>query len=744
MAHGNAAEWKSCRLGALMLTTALMAMAAQQAHAQQGAAEAPITVVLDTITLKAGGNARDGEQIIPGTAASATKTATPIAETPQAISVVPRAQFEAQSADLVTEALRYTPGVLPEANGYDIRYDWYWVRGQVPSGTWLDGLVLPGDQSSYANPAIDPFTLERVEMIKGPASVLYGQVIPGGLVNLVSKRPEAEAKRTVTLKTSTLGGMQTGVDLTGPVAGRSDLSYRLTGLYHNMGSQVDRERSRHLTFAPSLTWTPSDATTITAYAYYRRDRDDFSPRFYPAQGTLLDNPAGKIPRDLFMGDPAADDFRRDFSAFGYEAEHRLSAAWTVRQKLRYARSKQDMFLVLVNPVVTWPGGSPFSPGTPGAVMNRLTGASADEVKNLAIDTQAEGNFALGAAQHTVLVGVDYNRAEVSANFGNSAMGIVPGLDFTDPKYGLTGVVRPAYTASSLQKRSQLGIYAQDQIRMGAWTATLGLRHDRSEIETINRMKGNATVETRDTAVTGRAGLAYRFENGVMPYVSYSTSFNPTLGVDADGNPFKARRAKQIELGVKYEQPGTANLFTASLFSNTEENMLTPDALNSRMSRQDGRQRARGLELEAKFALNPQIDVIAAYAYTDSAVLSSKNPAIVGKEMLRLPRHQGAVWMQYKDAFTPGLTLSGGVRGTSSYQSSPTYLDQLRIPGRALVDLGASYDLGRSPWKIEGAKLQVNASNVLDKRYVAQCLNITGGSCNYGEGRVIEASFGYSW
>lgn len=722
----------------LLMTTAVATLLAPAAIAQDAASPAQNPTVLAPITLTAEGEARRGDQLYPEAATTGTKTATPVARTAQAITVIPRAQFEAQSADLVTEVLRYAPGVISESNGYDIRYDWYWVRGQNASGQmWHDGLSLPGDPSSYANPAIDPFTLERVEVVKGPASALYGQTVPGGLVNLVSKRPEWTTSRTLNVKTSSLGGIQAGLDLTGPVPGNDDLSYRLIGLYHNMGSQIDQERSRHVTFAPSLTWKPSDQTTITGYLHYRRDRDDFSPRFYPAHGTLLDNPAGQIPRDLFLGDPGAKEFNRDYAAAGYELEHQLSTVWTLRQNLRYARADQDMFLVLVNPAFSWSGA-------PGAVIDRVTAASDDELRNLALDNQAEAKFTTGAADHTLLVGVDYNWTRFSGNFGNSRPGVVPGIDFTDPQYGLDGLVRPDYTTSVLQTRKQFGIYAQDQIEFGSWTATLGLRHDWSQIDTVNRLDNDRLVETDDDAFTGRIALAYRFDNGVMPYAAYSTSFNPTLGTDVNGDPFEARTSEQFEIGAKYEQPGTTNLYTASLFTSTEDNALTPDALNGRLNNQDGRQRARGLELEAKFALTPQIDVIAAYAYTDSEVLSSKNPNIVGRDMLRLPRHQGSLWVQYNDAFTPGLSLSAGLRGTSSYHTAPDYRAELEIPGRGLVDLGIRYDLAKSPWQIDGATVQLNASNVFDKRFVAQCLNPTGGSCNYGEGRAIEASFGYTW
>lgn len=724
-------------LGAMLLSTALCG----PLHAQVIDDPTDGTVVLGTIDVTA--RDRDavlGDMMLPRDSMTATKTDTPLLRVPQAVSVVPRVQFEAQSADLITEALRYTPGVLAEANGYDIRYDWYWIRGFDSVGyMWQDGLLLPGDPSSYANPAIDPFTLERIEIIKGPASVLYGQTMPGGLINLVSKRPQTESSREVFAKTSSLGGYQFGGDFTGALNDDQTLSYRLIGTAKNMGSQIDRERNRRLMFAPSLTWAPMAGTSLTTYAHYQKDEDTFSPRFYPAHGTLLPNPAGEIPRDLYLGDPVADEFNRTYAAIGYELEHDLNNDWTVRQKLRYARSSQDMFLVLVNPAFSWPGW----PGTPGPVMNRVTAASDEELRSLAVDTSVEGRFTTGAVDHTTLIGIDYSWVQSSTAFGNSAPDVpVPGLDITNPEYGGFPVERPPFTRSAQQTRRQLGIYAQDQIRWGSWIATAALRYDRSEIDTLDRLNDSARVVNDDDAVTGRIGVSYEFANGMAPYAAYSTSFLPQLGTDSAGDPFKPSKTNMAEVGLKYAPTGTENLFTASLFQMTERNFLTPDAADPFFRVQDGKQRVRGLELEARFAVSPNIDVIAAYAYSQSKILQSGEPATVGNEMLRLPRHQGALWAQYKDAGTPGLTLSAGIRGVSNYQSSPAYIEELRIPGYGLVDLGMSYDLGKSPWKVEGAVLQVNMTNVFDRRYVAQCLNLTGGSCNYGEGRTVEAKFGY--
>ncbi|MFN3275939.1 MAG: TonB-dependent siderophore receptor [Paracoccus sp. (in: a-proteobacteria)] len=717
------------------MTSAPVFVAAEQPTDQAGA------ILLPGITLHAEAASESGEALIAQTSRTGTKSATPLSRIPQAVSVVTRAQFEAQSADLVTEALRYTPGVLAESNGYDIRYDWYWIRGHDSFGyTWQDGLQLPGDPSSYAVPAIDPYALERVEVIKGPASGLYGQGVPGGLANLVSKRPQPEAMHEVFVEGSADGGAQLGGDVTGPLTRDGTLSYRLTGLVKNMGTQIDKERNRRLMLAPGLTWAPTDQTTLTGYGYFQKDEDSFSPRFYPAHGTLLPNPGGEIPRDLFLGDPSADDFDRDYAAIGYALEHHFDGAWTVRQNLRYARSKQDMFLVLVNPAFAFPGAFP---GVPGPELNRVSAVADDELRSLAVDTQAEARFSTGTAQHTLLLGLDHGWVESSTNFGNSAPGVVPGLDMTDPRYGID-VVPPAVTRSGLQRRMQTGLYLQDQVEMGAWTGTAALRYDRSRIRSTNRMTNDATVTTRDEAVTGRVGLSYEFGSGISPYVSYSTSFLPLLGTDAQGRPFEASTSGMAEIGMKYVPEGTSSLITASLFSMTQDGFLTPDPLDPFSDVQGGKQRVRGLELEAKVAVSPQLDVIASYAYSASDILESTDATVIGNDMLRLPRHQGGLWMQYRDAGTAGLDLSLGLRGVSHYQTDADYRPDLRIPGYGLVDLGVIYDLGRALPQAEGVTLQLTASNVFDKRFVAQCLNITGGSCNYGEGRSVKARMSYAW
>lgn len=715
------------------------AVIASQAYAQQAE---PSETTLGEVVVEGEGTGGAGTGIVAKRSKAASKTNTSILETPQAVSVVTRDQMDAQGANTVAEALRYTPGVFADPNGYDIRYDWLYIRGFNSYGTmWLDGLAVAGDPVNYATPTINSYALDRVEVIKGPASVLYGRTVPGGLVNQVSKRPETTAHREVSLQTSGFGGIQGAFDATGPLTEDGVWSYRVTGLAKNMNTQVDHERDRQLMIAPSLTWSPTDQTSLTLYGYYQHDRPVFNPRFYPAIGTLLPNPAGQIPRDVFLGDPDWGGFERDYYHLGYEFEHEFNESWTVRQNLRYGRSDQNMDLVLVNPAFAYSG-------TPGSVLDRVTAVSDDWTSTFAVDTQAEAKFQTGALDHTLLFGLDYTRGVSSTNFGNTGFGVVvPGIDYLDPVYGLDYPKAPV-TASALQKQNQVGLYVQDQVRYGGWVGTFGLRYDMSDIDTDNRITGAPTISTSDNALTGRAGLTYLFDNGLAPYVSYSTAFLPLMGTDPAGDPFEATTTEQFEVGVKYEPVGGRGMISLSLFQLTQDNALTP-APGQNMARpnlyvQDGKQRVRGLEIEGKYELTPEISMLASYAYSDSKVLSSNSSFALGREMLRLPEHQGSLWAIYTPDSVPGLALSAGVRATSSYQTDITYLDELRIPARALVDIGAEYDFGGIKKEFEGTKLRVNVTNLFDKKYVSHCLNMTGGSCNYGAGRAITANLKYTW
>lgn len=665
-----------------------------------------------------------------------SKTDTSLLETPQMVNVVTREQMDDQGARTVAEALRYTAGVLAEPNGFDVRYDWNIIRGYDTMGTqWLDGLVLPGDPLSYAIPRINAYALDRVEVIKGPASVLYGKAVPGGLLNQVSKKPLSVAQREVTVSTTNFGGAQIAADLTGPIDAAGEWSYRLVALQRDAHTQVDMERDRQTMIAPSLTWRPSANTSLTLQAYYQKDDPLMSARFYPVKGTLQPGLGGQIPRNLYLGEPASDSFHRDYKSFGYQFEHRFNDTWSVRQNLRYGDAQQDMFLVR---------GHPFNAlRADGHTLNRVSAISDDRARSLSVDNQVEARFSTGAVSHTLLAGLDHVRGKLSYNFANSAVG-VPSLDLWNPVYGQY-VTRPtSFTSSRSQDVTQTGLYLQDQVRFGRAIATVGLRHDRAETEQTNHIGKPSTSVTRDSATTGRVGLTYVFDNGLAPYASYSTSFLPTAGAGRLGENFRAQTGRQVEAGLKYEAPGGGTLVTASVFQNDLKNGLTPDPVNNLFYVQTGAQRVRGLEVEAKADLTKRVSLIAAYSYSDSEVLQSNDKTALGRNMLRVPRHQATAWVDYRFESVPGLQAGVGARFMSAYDTSASYLPELRIPSLLLWDLGLSYDLGQANAAWRGAKVRLTVANVADKAYVSHCLSTAGTPCNYGARRTATAALSYQW
>ena len=698
---------------------------------------------LETVTVEGGKDTGRGPDrgVVAKSSRSASKTTTSLRETPQAVSVVTRDEIDARGANSVREALRYTPGVLAEANGDDVRGGWMWIRGYNAYGRlWLDGLALAGDPEGYASWPINSYALERVEVIKGPASVLYGQTLPGGLINQVSKRPQTTAHNEVEVTTSSLGGIQTSVDFTGPVGDDSDWSYRLVGQGRDLGSQIDKERNRQLMLSPSLTWSPDEDTSFTLYGLYQKVKpENFSGRFYPAFGTLIKNPAGQIPTSTHMGDylSNANQFDANLYTAGYELSHNLNENFTFRQNLRYSYADQNMFLAVINPAFTWATNPPS-----GTTLGRVVSASDDTLSSIDIDNQLEARFDTGALNHTMLFGFEYMHVMSDRYFGSAT---IASQDYLNPVYGRTYPF-PAWTTSRLSKQNQIGVYVQDQIRYGNWLATLGLRYDHSDITTTDRLK-KITYNNKDDALSGRAGLAYQFDNGLTSYASFSSSFLPTIGADVNGDPYEAQQSRQYEVGLKYEPEGGQGMVGVSLYDLTLENALTPvyNGAGATLGNiQTGEQRIRGVEVEGKYELTPELDLIASYAFSDSKVLATNIKTQVGKEMLRVPRHQGALWVQYRPDWAEGLALSGGVRATSSYHTDTTYLNTLEIPSLALVDIGAQYDLGAVNKDFTGTTLRLNVSNLFNKTHVVQCTNATGGSCNYGPGRTITASLKYEW
>lgn len=660
-----------------------------------------------------------------------TKTDTPLIEAPQSVGVVTRDQMDHQGARTVSEALRYTAGVLPEVRP-SARYDSVYVRGFGGQGasaayvSFLDGLRMQRGVS-FAVPNVDPWLLERIEVLRGPASVLYGQTGSGGLVNLVSRRPVETSGGEVRLEAGTNAFAQAAFDMGGRLTEDGTFLYRLTGISRSGQTQYDHNEEQRIAIAPALTWRPSDNTTLTLLGSYQDDPESGFYNFVPATGTVLASPFGRLHSNFFGGDPGWNRFSRRQVSIGYQFEHRFDNVWTVRQNFRYQHIDSDFRAVSGRTV------------TGGRTLLRSASRSIEHADTIALDNQVQASFATGAAQHTLLAGIDWSWGYSKRRMGSAT---APSLDLFSPVYY---VPIPALNlATTTQDQDQFGIYLQDQIALGRWRFNFGIRQDWATTEQTALSTGTRTSQD-DTATTGRVGVLYLFDNGIAPYVSWASSFLPNSGTFSPargGGVFDPTTGEMIEAGVKYQPPGGDSFVQFSVFQITQQNVLTTDPDNSLYQVQTGEIRSRGLEIEARASLGGGLDLIGAYAYTQAEITRSNTPGVSGNEAPQVPRHLASAWAHYsfQDGPMRGLGLGAGLRYLSSTPGDEA--NSFRVPDVTLVDASLRYDLGALGENLRGFAVHVNASNLFDREYISSCSSTT--NCWFGNRRTVIGGVSYRW
>lgn len=718
-------------------TTATTALLVNPQAAAPAAATADNATSLQPITVQGEQGLGPVEGFVATQSATAMKTDSSLKDTPQAVNVVTRDQMAAQGSATLTQAFRYTPGVISQF-GDDSRYDWFTIRGFRP-GRYLDGLRLPFGSRGYAQPRVEPYSLERAEVLKGPASVLYGQSEPGGLINMVSKRPSATAKNEVETQLGTDNRVQTAFDLGGVINDDESLLYRLVGVGRVTDTQYDHVREKKGYIAPSFTFKPEEGTFLTLYGSYQRidSPGGGGAPALPANGTLYTGKYPELPRSTFPGEPGYDDYNSEQASLGYEFQHELDETWTIRQNLRYSYISTDTQRV-----------QPYCPGAcnPEAFY-RYAWAFPESARAVTVDNQAVGHFSTGDLAHTALFGLDYSYE--SSRYEESALSpIFTPFNGLDPVYGATAIARPSIATRIDQQRSQTGLYAQDQVEWDRFVFSLGGRYDWADTDTQTRTSlADTKVNQRDGKFTWRAGLVYNFDNGISPYAGYSTSFNPASGADRAGSAFDPTTGEQFEVGVKYQPDGQNSFVTLSAFNLTQDNVLSPDPENTSFSVQTGQVRMRGIELEGKAELSDAFSVLASYAYTDSDITKA-NPNAAGisnqgNRFAFVPRHQASLWLDYAlqtSTAWDGLSLGAGARYTGqTYGDNANLFD---IPSYTIFDAAMRYDFGKANPKLQGLKASLNVSNLFDRKYVSTCIAATG--CYWGEGRSVYATLKYSW
>lgn len=686
---------------------------------------------------------------------SSTKTETPLIETSQSVTVISRDEMDARGVQALSESLRYSAGVLTESQGNDARNDSFYIRG-FSDGSWGDNILLDGMRlppgSDWYRTRFDSWNMERIEVVKGPSAVLYGQVSPGGVVNQASKTPVAGQMQNLNLSVDEYGKYQSALDVGTALTSDGKVLGRFVGLYNNGPGTINDTNQQRWFAAPSLKVALGDRTEIILQAYYQSDSGRAEFALMPYVGTVKKTSGGFISNRTFLGDPKWSRLNRGEATLGWQLTHRLNDNWRISQSARYAHLDIDYRNVQYN-------GAGLTNAT---TMPRRAMKGAGGSETYTADTRISGTFTTGPIQHTLLAGFDVLHAQWARNryFGVVSASKIA-IDIFHPVYGtydyaslFKASANPTLNLLDIGRQDQFGLYAQDQISYGHWRLTLSGRQDWFLNNSYNYVSSVRT-KAEDNALTGRAGLLYLFDFGLAPYASYAQSFEPSGRSTSDSythQAFSPVTAQQAEIGFKYQPKTIDGLLTISTYELKQQHVATADPVQSHDCGtgagtcyvETGEARVRGIEAEGRISPIAGLNLIGAITHMDSAITKA-NDTTKGNDMIRVPQWLTSFWVDYSfgAGWFNGLSLAGGTRFTGrTYGDTANTLD---IPSYALWDTALRYDLTRLGIDTGSTRkmlLVINASNIGDKRYVTTCTS--SAYCYYGSARLVRASIQIGW
>jgi len=660
---------------------------------------------LAPVEVGAEGPADDG-YITVDKPASTGKLDVPVERQPFSIETVARELMEDTGAKNIQDALLYSPGVYSGGFGFDTRVDSAKVRGLDPS-YYVDGLRSAYGFYNSVRPNI--YTLESIEVLKGPSSVLYGQAELGGIVNAVSKLPKAERQGELWAQVGSFDRKQIAADITGPLSEDGKLLYRLVALKRDSGTQVDYVDHDGYVFAPSLTWLPSDDTTVSLLFNSQENTGAVSAQFLPTQGTLEPGPLGDIGSETFVGEPDWDRYDRRKDEITLFVDHRLNSQWGVAFTSRYSETETETR-------EHWAaiGVPPAADGTIGRTI--FMSDKGTEVFN--VDARLEGDLAFGPTRHNLAIGVD--RQDALWTEDNSFTGAGTPINVYDPQYGNVNYAALNPQDANDNEIKQTGVYVIDHMEIDRVVVSGALRYDDSTNTTLG--VNGVDTESEDTETSGRLGLMYRFDFGLSPYISYSESFVPNLGVDGFGQGLDPTTGEQREAGIKYLSPEGDLSVTAAWFDIEETNRVvqggSPQSVDQTGATVDG------WELGIKKRLG-NLSLLANYTSLDAVDDET------GQRLPYVAEEVASTWGKYE--LENGFRFGAGVRysgDTVGGGGGP------EISSVTLYDAMIGYRTG--PWDFS-----VTGKNLADKEYVSWCRG-EGLDCGYGERRTILGDVRYNF
>ncbi|QRM57848.1 TonB-dependent siderophore receptor [Sinorhizobium sp. BG8] len=650
--------------------------------------------------------------IVAKNTATGTKTDTPVIDVPASISIITQKELEERHVESLQQAVSYTAGVFADEFGNDDRYDYIRIRGfdQTALGTYRDGSAarIP---AWFTASRLEPYGLQRVEVLKGSTSTLFGLNGPGGLVNAITKRPQDEKHGEVYTSLGN-GTKEIGTDFGGPLDAEGVWTYRLTALGKEGDLGWDNSNDDRFYIAPALTIKPDEGTSLTILTDYYK-RNGTGARGFPT--------GADIDINTFLGEPDFNRFNTEQTDIGYQFEHEFNDNLTFRSNGRYTHLSLDYAEVY---------GASLDP-----TLDRTAFSVDGRSNRYVIDNQLEYDTGWNGIDSKTLVGVDYANDNTRENI---LYGTAGPIDINNPSYcGLSCINLGPYVNWHV-KQEAVGIYAQEQLTFDdRWIVTLGGRWDRVNT-TADYLDTGARDDDTASAFTKRLGLTYKVNSNLAAYVNYSESFQPLVTPSGNGyavsGSLKPQRGEQYEAGLKYSPDSFDGLFTLAYFDLTQTNV--PSYITPLIQQQIGEIGVRGIELEGKAAINSNLNLTVAYSYWDAEILEDGIGGNVGNRPQRVPRHLASAWLDYT---IPGegqrgdLTIGGGVRYIGQ-----TYGDDantVSVGGYTLVDAAVSYKV------TDDVTLAVNATNLFDRKYVASSYY---GTEYYGDRRKVIGTLKYSW
>lgn len=627
-------------------------------------------------------------------ASATTKSDTPLFETPQSISVLTRAYLDARQVTSLNEAIQTTAGVA--SGGYGRRgLDDFTIRGQRSSESiYVDGLKL--GQSNYV--AQEVFGVDSIAIVKGPASINFGQMQPGGIVNMISKRPRAQAFNEVGFALGNYGYRQGTFDIGRPLsADGGKAAFRLAGMLSNADDATDSVWYKNRYLAPSLFLDLGSRTDFTILSAFNQ-RQYIRQQGLPVLGSLLAAPGRAVPRSLFTGDTSVAPYNAIQRTVGYALTHRFDSGWTLQQNFRLLDLTLNGGLVNVSGALQANGN---------IARNVLVQDIAE--RSAALDTYVARDFMTGTVAHTFMAGVDVNRDKASNTSLRCAISVINAYA---PVYG-----RP-YSACVTQTNEEntvkyAAVYLRDQIRFNPqWALNLALRHDRATT-TLRLLTPGTSSDQDSSATTGNVALRYQATPNVAPYISYATSFLPVTGSDVAQHPFKPEQGRQAELGAKFQSTDQRLGATVAYYTLTRNNVTAADLNNTGYSVQVGQQRSKGFEAEVVANLRNGWDLSAAISTVDARTTDDTTHANIGKRIQNVPGRNSSVWANYQfSGAWSGLRAGLGMRHESD-KTSPTVT--FAVPSYTVADASLSY-------QGHGYRVSANVKNLFGRDYYAGVLS----------------------